>query len=129
MPVAQERTQPKLVVYGCGGHGKVVADIALCRGLSVAGFIDDGVPEGGRVLGLPVLGGAGWLEAHGSEVTIALGIGEKHTRHRIFHMCATLGLTPVTLIHPSAAVAASARIGAGVVIMAQAVVNADARIG
>lgn len=122
-------TKPKLVMYGCGGHGKVVADIALSRGLAVAGFVDDGAPEGSRVLGLPVLGGAGWLEAHHSEIGVALAIGEKHARHRVYQMCNTLRVTLVTLIHPSATVAASARIGAGVVIMANAVVNPDARIG
>lgn len=124
----QGRKRRKLVVYGCGGHGKVVADIAQSRGLAIAGFVDDSVPEGERVLGLVILGGAGWLEAHGSEVTVALGIGDKHARQRVYQLCATLGMPVATLIHPHATVAASARIGAGVVIMAQAVVNPDARI-
>ncbi|WNG58561.1 acetyltransferase [Archangium gephyra] len=129
MPVEQKRENPRLVVYGCGGHGKVVADIALARGLSVEGFIDDGVQAGGRVLGLPILGGAAWLEARRSEVRVALGIGENYARRRIHGLCETLGLVPVTLIHPSAAVAASARLGAGVVVMAQAVINPDSRVG
>jgi sugar O-acyltransferase (sialic acid O-acetyltransferase NeuD family) len=118
-----------LVVYGCGGHGKVVADIALTRGLSVAGFVDDGAAVGSRILGLPVLGGAGWLEASCSRVSVALGIGDKSARRRVYELCAKLGMVPVTLIHPTAAVAASARLGAGVVVMAQAVINPDARVG
>jgi sugar O-acyltransferase (sialic acid O-acetyltransferase NeuD family) len=118
-----------LVVYGCGGHGKVVADIALTRGLAVAGFVDDGATVGARILGLPVLGGAGWLEASRSRVSVALGIGDKGARRRVYELCTKLGMVPVTLIHPTAAVAASAQLGAGVVVMAQAVINPDARVG
>jgi sugar O-acyltransferase (sialic acid O-acetyltransferase NeuD family) len=125
--VVRESAEPRLVVYGCGGHGKVVADIALARGLTVAGFIDDGA-AGGRVLELPILGGAAWLEAHCSEVTVALGIGKNQARRRVYGFCHRLGLTPATLIHPTAAVAASARLGAGVVVMAQAVINPGARV-
>ncbi|WNG39985.1 acetyltransferase [Archangium minus] len=128
MPVAQTRTTPKLVIYGCGGHGKVVADIALTRGLSVEGFVDDKAPEGGRVLDLPILGGATWLEARRSNVRVALGIGENQARCRVYELCERLGIIPLTLIHPTAAVASSAQLGAGVVVMAQAVINPDARV-
>ncbi|HYO58407.1 acetyltransferase [Archangium sp.] len=124
----RKRNEPRLVVYGCGGHGKVVADIALTRGLIVEGFVDDGAPAGGRVLDLPILGGAAWLEARRSEVTVALGVGENHARRRVYELCERLGMIPVTLIHPTAAVAVSARVGAGVVVMAQAVINPDARV-
>jgi sugar O-acyltransferase (sialic acid O-acetyltransferase NeuD family) len=126
--VEQGHTRPKLVIYGCGGHGKVVADIALSRGLVIAGFVDDGVPGGEKVLGLSILGGVGWLEAHGPEVMVALGIGDKHARYRVYQLCITLGIPVATLIHPNATVAASARLGVGVVVMAQAVINPDARI-
>ena len=30
-----------LIVYGAGGHGKVVADILIARGEKVTGFLDD----------------------------------------------------------------------------------------
>jgi len=122
------KTKPKLVIYGCGGHGKVVADIALACGLAVEGFVDDSAPEGERVLDLPILGGPAWLEARRSEVRVALGIGENRARYRVYELCERLGMTPVTLIHPTAAVAASARLGEGVVIMAQAVINPEARV-
>ncbi|OJH39173.1 acetyltransferase [Cystobacter ferrugineus] len=129
MPVAQTKTKPKLVIYGCGGHGKVVADIALACGLAVEGFLDDRALEGKRVFDLPILGGSGWLEMRRSEVSVALGIGENRARCRIYKLCERLGMTPITLIHPTASVAASAQVGAGVVIMAQAVINPDARVG
>ncbi|ATB43176.1 putative acetyltransferase [Cystobacter fuscus] len=128
MLVAQTKTKPRLVIYGCGGHGKVVADIALARGMTVEGFLDDRALEGKRVFGLPILGGPAWLEVFRSEVSVALGIGENRARYRIYKLCERLGMTPVTLIHPTATVAASAQLGAGVVVMAQAVINPDARV-
>ncbi|QRK09329.1 acetyltransferase [Archangium violaceum] len=106
----------------------MIADIALTCGLTVEGFVDDRVPEGGRVLDLPILGGAAWLEARRADVRVALGIGENQARCRVYELCERLGMIPATLIHPTAAVASSARLGAGVVVMAQAVINPDARV-
>ncbi|EPX65397.1 putative acetyltransferase [Cystobacter fuscus DSM 2262] len=106
----------------------MVADIALARGMTVAGFLDDRALEGQRVFDLPILGGPAWLEVCRSEVSVALGIGENRARCRIYKLCERLGVTLVTLIHPTATVAASAQLGAGVVVMAQAVINPDARV-
>ena len=128
MLVAQTKTKPRLVIYGCGGHGKVVADIALARGMTVEGFLDDRAIEGKRVFDFPILGGPAWLEMCRSEVSVALGIGENRARCRIYKLCERLGVTLATLIHPTATVAASAQLGAGVVVMAQAVINPDARV-
>ncbi len=126
--MAQNQAKSRLVVYGCGGHGKVVADLARSCDLIVEGFVDDEAPVSARVLGLPILGGAHWLEAHRSEVAVALGIGENHTRRRVYELCERLGMSPVTLLHPTAAVASSAQVGAGVVVMAKSVINPDARV-
>ncbi len=129
MAMPQERTRPKLVVYGCGGHGKVVADIALACDWPVEGFLDDGASVGKQVMNVPVLGGASWLREHRGEVAVALGIGENAARCRVHGLCNELGITPVTLVHPTAAVSRSAHLGAGAVVMAHAVINPEARIG
>jgi len=121
----RERNNP-LVVFGAGGHGKVVCDILLCSGEAVLGFLDDSRPHGELHLGLPVLGGASWLD--GREARVALGIGDNSARQRIAEACTNAGAQLVTAIHPRAVVARSAAIEDGVVIMALAVVNADARI-
>jgi len=115
-----------LVVYGAGGHGKVVCDILLAGGHEVAGFVDDGAAVGTRVLGLPVLGPMAWLEANPSRV--ALGVGDNTARARVAESALAAGSTLVTAIHPRAVVAKSARLGPGAVVMALAVVNADATV-
>lgn len=113
-----------LVVFGAGGHGKVVADVLLAAGERVAGFVDDGRPAGSIVMGLPVLGGASWLAANAARV--ALGVGDNRARARVAEACADIGADLATAIHPRAVVSPSARIDVGAVVMALAVVNPDA---
>lgn len=133
-PVAQSRTA-RLVVFGAGGHGKVVASVLLAAGETIAGFIDDHAAVGSIVLGLPVLGPSAWLDANASSPTssgagnggvrVALGIGDNDARARVADACTSRGLTLVTAVHPRAVIDPSARIGEGCAVMALAVVNAD----
>jgi sugar O-acyltransferase (sialic acid O-acetyltransferase NeuD family) len=116
-----------LVVYGAGGHGKVVADILLAAGEAVAGFLDDGEAPGTIVLGLPVLGGASWLRE--TPARVALGVGDNAQRARVADVCVAAGAPLVAAVHPRAVVAPSATLGDGAVVMALAVVNPDASIG
>lgn len=123
----------KMFVYGASGHGKVVADILLARKEpDLVGFIDDRADfQGVNVLGLPVCGNGQWLreEAKKMRVAVALGIGDNLARQRVAYKCLAWGAELATVVHPSAAVAVSARLGPGTVVMAQAAINPDARIG
>ena len=106
-------TAPLLVVVGAGEE--------------VAGFVDDRVAAGSRVLDLPVLGTLAWLVREPRRV--ALGIGDNATRARVAARCLEAGSELVRAIHPRAVVAPSARIAEGAVVMAAAVVNPSAEIG
>src|ERR1039458_1775900 len=122
----------KLYIYGAGGHGKVVAEVALALGHLVSGFIDDDPSMVGKhVLELPICGGLEWLvrSAQHSKLVVGLGIGENRERYRIAQQCRRLDIPLVTLVHPSAHISPSAAIGNGTVVMAMVVVNAEARIG
>ncbi|MGA1635751.1 MAG: hypothetical protein ACO37C_12885 [Gemmobacter sp.] len=44
-------------LVGCGGHGRVVLDALLARGIAPAGILDGALPAGSEVFGVPVLGG------------------------------------------------------------------------
>ena len=116
-----------IIVYGAGGHGKVVADILLARGQAILGFIDDSKPAGTTVLGLSVLGGSAWLTTNAARV--ALGIGDNDARARCAAECSAQNHEIVIAIHPRAIVSASAIVEPGVVIMANAVINPEAHIG
>ena len=123
---------PRLLVYGAGGHGKVVADVARSAGFDVVGFIDDD-PERERsgVWGLPVLSWDRLLAERASVagVAVALGVGDNEARERCHERLLAAGFDVVTVVHASAVVAPTARIGEGSVVMALAAVNPDAEVG
>lgn len=122
----------EILVYGAGGHGRVVADILLTSNQMVTGFLDDNQElHGSTVLDLPVLGGEAWLrhERAKEKVVLALGIGHNGIRQRLAERCAGLNVELAVCIHPSAAVSRSSLLGHGTVVMAGAVVNSGARIG
>lgn len=120
----------EVLIIGAGGHAKVVADILLCAGFTVIGFLDDDPTTWGQQrLGLPVLGGIDTYASHGP-AGLVMGIGDNITRMQVV---GRLGLQTDKLwrpaIHPRATLAASVLIGHGVVVAAGAVVNPDSVLG
>ena len=120
-----------IVVYGSGGHGKVLADAVACAGDRVVGFLDDDASHKSRtVMGHPVLGGAeGLATLHGKGVLVAVAIGDNTTRRRVAARVVEAGLEVASVVHPSAVIARSARLGTGVQILAKAVVGPEAHLG
>ena len=124
------KQQSRVVLYGAGGHGKVVADALQHQGeFSIAGFLDDSVT--GEVFGHPILGGksvVASLVAQGiTGAVVCLGDCTARAKVQAFFEAATISM--ITVIHPSASVARGAVIGAGSMILAQAVVGPDATLG
>ena len=121
-------SQP-IVVYGAGGHGKVVAEILLASRQQIAGFVDDNPAlSGSHVLGFPVFAAAEWLQQNAG-AKVALGIGDNSQRELVANQIASFDGKLIAVIHPSAIVARSASVGAGVVIMPGAILNPECRIG
>lgn len=120
----------RILIIGCGGHGKVVADILQQRGAHVYGFLDDDPTTWGLTrLGVPVLGSLATLSLHAPD-GVVLGIGLNRIRQQMVERFGTQA-DPLwyNAIHPRAVVAPSARLGRGVVVAASAVINPDAVIG
>lgn len=116
-----------LLILGAGGHGRVVADAALCAGEWQRMVATDRDParcvgaliEGVQCMALP--------DALAAPFAIHIAIG--HARHRE-REAAALGTRPlVTVIHPRGAVSPRARVGAGSFVAAQAVVAPGATLG
>jgi len=117
-----------IVIYGAGGHGRVVADAARAADLEVMGFLDDAVPAGEQVLEWRILGDVEWLHGrHG--VSVALGIGANDVRRQVADKLQRAGAVLATVVHPTAVVSPYAELGPGVVVFAMAVVNVGARVG
>ncbi len=122
-----------LLIWGAGGHAKVVADIARIREhYFVAGFIDDlnadrsGQPFcGSNVYGidrLPLM----WLSGVRQAI---VAIGDCETRLINSWALKQAGFELATLIHPSATIAADVSLGEGTVVAAGAVINPGTTIG
>jgi len=124
-----------LVVFGGGGLGKTIIDLARAAGsYEVIGIVDDGLEAGTEVLGVPVIGGQRCLaplaEAGLGYAANAVGaIGRIATRTKVSDLIADAGLRAAVLVEPTASVADSAELQEGVQVFAQAVVSAAARVG
>jgi len=123
--------KPRLLIYGAGGHGKVVADAALgSDSYDVQGFLDDDREKWSQqVLGLPVLGGVECLRTLGSGDLIGLGIGSNERRGKVVEELTARGVPLATIVHPSAVIASGAQLGQGTFVGPLALVHTDAHVG
>ena len=124
-----------LLIYGGGGHCKAVIDLARALGkYRIVGILDDHLPVGDDVLGVPVLGGSEKLpEIYASGVLLAAnsvgGIGNYRVRLNVFEWLAQAGYTCPALIHPAAFVEPSASIAEGVQVLPTAYIGSAAQLG
>lgn len=115
-----------IVIIGAGGHGKVIADMISRSGDNVAGFLDDGITAGNKVLGFPVLGGiAKCYDLQEYEFVIALGNGALRKK-----IAAEYSLLKwYSPQHPQSCISMFSKVGEGSSVHAFAVVNPAAEIG
>lgn len=114
-----------IILIGGSGHAKVIADCIRASGNDVLGILDDGIPAGTEILGIPVLGTTEDYELY-QDHAFVIAIGNNAVRQKI---AKKLNVRWATVIHPTAVVSPYASIGEGTVIMPRAVVNACAFIG
>ena len=107
-----------LLIIGAGGHGKVVAEIAVALGYEKIAFVDDKNPEAICKTGL--------LKSEYTEGFVA--IGNNQIREKLQKLLKNTGYKIPILIHPTAYVSASAILGEGTVVEPMAVVNANVQI-
>jgi len=124
-----------ILIYGGGGHGKTIIDLVRSMGLyQIAGLVDDHLPAGSAIMGLPVLGGTAVLpELHARGVRLAVnavgGIGNVEVRLRVFEELARAGFSCPNLIHPNAWVETSAVVEGGAQVLVHAYVGSESRVG
>jgi len=122
----------ELVIVGAGGFAQEVAWIALQQPerWRVRGFLDDN-PElnGGKVLGLPVLGAVASFKAH-DDAKFTIARGAPRARHETRHAMRSVDDGRfATLIDPSVRHHESVRFGAGSIICAGVVATIDIQMG
>jgi sugar O-acyltransferase (sialic acid O-acetyltransferase NeuD family) len=117
---------PTLLVFGAGGHGRVVADAALAQGQwANVRITDRDAARVGEQL-LPGLSVEDMGEAVNGSGAIHVAIGAAAGREREVR-ASTLPLA--TVVHPHASVSPRAVVGEGSFVAARAVVAPGARLG
>ena len=117
-----------MIVWGAGGHGKVIVDAVLAsESCELVGILDDN-PEkaGAKILGIQVLHSPGGLRALLDTLDlegVAIGIGDNYIRDSKFREARSCGLKPVNVIHPSVHLSRFVELGVGVTILAGSVIN------
>ena len=124
-----------IVIIGAGGHGREVADIARHQGrvnnaIEVLGFVDDNRDLHGQSLdGLPVLGDWSWFEGAGhKDVAVVCAVGSPQICRRLVERANALGLSFASVVSPLAHISSFARLGQGVTIFPDVVINTGAFI-
>ena len=126
------------LVWGAGGHGRVVGDVLRAAGQTLVGYIDMDAKKLGQVID-----STGGAVAYDEEQfmarirerssypkgvdAIALGIGSN--AFRLSRLRELEGFNVPPIIHPSASVSPIAEVSRGSVVFPLAVVNAGAWIG
>jgi sugar O-acyltransferase (sialic acid O-acetyltransferase NeuD family) len=122
------------LVWGAGGHGRVIGDLLRAAGHDLVGFVD----ADSETLAL-MASPASYLEEEFMEhlrktscypdgvEACALGIGDNRLRQSRLQLLD--GLDAPALVHPTAYVSLTATVGRSSVVFPHAVVNPDAWIG
>ena len=129
-----------VVVVGAGGFGREILDVIEAANragadtqFNVLGVVDDSLShlnlERLRARGYRHLGTTAEVLASSPTTSFALGIGTPTTRRQVAEKLEAEGWQPVTLIHPSANVGSTARIGEGSVICGGVQLSTNTRLG
>lgn len=120
----------KIVIFGAGGHAKVVADIAELNSFSIVGFVDPFTNKS-EFINRPIFKNVTDLPSDDYYAVVALGDNAQRAKvaQEIENYSGETQFTFVNLIHPAAVVAKSSTIGIGTVVMAGAVVNPYCQVG
>jgi UDP-perosamine 4-acetyltransferase len=126
-----EKPAGKLVILGAGGHGRALIELVRdLGGIEIAGLVD-AAPRAAAMLGVPVLGDESVLPGlRRAGVGLAcIALGDPVARLAVALRLGALGFGFPPLVHPSAILARSARVGEGSVVLPRAVLGACVRVG
>ncbi len=120
-----------LLIIGAGGHGKVIADIALAqRKWDRISFLDDNFPNIKNISNWEVIGKTSdRLSQKENFPNIFIAIGNNKTRKKIQENCRLEGFYLPTIIHPNSNINSNVQFGDGCAVMAGVTINIDSKIG
>lgn len=121
-----------LVIVGAGGHAREMHQCVLAINRrqptwNFLGFVDD-FATASDVAACPVLGPGSWLR--GRDCSVLVAIGAPAVRRKVVRELLAEGVSEfATIVHPSAQIGNSVRLGAGCMVGAGGILTADIEIG
>jgi UDP-perosamine 4-acetyltransferase len=121
----------RVLIFGGGGHAKVVIESlrAADPDVDLAIIDDDPGKLSSEILGVPVVGGRGWLESNWPEAPVAMGLGSNRARVDFAEWLRQQNRKITSVIHPSAVVSPSATVMEGAFLAPACVINAETTVG
>ena len=127
------KAKRELVVVGCGGHARFILGIIRLLDFNACGLIDlgSGWDKSEIIMDVPVVGCIDSIHHQYSLgiKNVVLGVGDNCLRERVFISLKDTGFTFPNVIHPSATIDSSARLGIGNVIGPNVVIGAEVKLG
>jgi len=123
----------RILIIGTGGNSQIIAETLLGQTFKgeryeLVGFLDDDPALlNAQILDRPVLGPVSALKEVAHDLLL-IGIEDNKTRSRHFHRLSAIGEEFVTVIHPSAIVSPSVKIGKGTIVFPRVIINTGATI-
>jgi sugar O-acyltransferase (sialic acid O-acetyltransferase NeuD family) len=122
----KENKKEKLLLVGAGGFGRVVLEHAEKE--YRCAFLDDGAATSAD--GVPIIGTTEDIERLFGEYRLLLvTIGNNSLREKLYKRAEKAGYTFPNIIVPSAYISPHARLGSGIVVLNNAVVQNNASVG
>lgn len=123
------QSKNKLMIIGCSGHGRAVADVAVkMNKWKEIVFLDD--DENIKYsMGIEVVGRSSEAIKYINYYDIFVAIGNNIIRKKIQNWLESENAHVPTLIHPNACIGSNVEVGDGTVIMAGTVINCCSKIG
>lgn len=119
----------RLLIIGAGGHGRVVADIAVkMNGWREIAFLDDEINKKSWI-GMKVIGLSRDMDQFLGDSEIFVAIGDNQVREKMLNSLEQKGAMIPVLIHPNSCIGRNVVIGKGTVIMPGAIINCCSSIG
>ena len=121
-----------LICVGGGGHCKSVINVAEELGYNIMGILDMPDKVGSSILGYPVIGTDDDIEFYADKAQFIITVGHiknPNIRIKIYERLQRCDAKIATIVASSAKVSKFSNIGEGTVVLHNAVVNADAKIG
>ena len=130
----------KVVIVGAGGFGRevfdLIKDINEHKGtpFEVMGFVADYQPDTNSInrIGSQYLGNLDTASKTISDFCswgYVIAIGDGRIRHQLNSKLETMGLIPISLVHPSVHIGSNVNLGAGSIICANSVLTTNIEIG